>query len=145
MKEIEKYRKNEKYAKIAVVFNHGINDLRDINGKQDLNDRLSQYVSYMKKLGTKLSMKNCSLYYMSVNPINGGEKGSTKNRKCEDVRTFNSGLAGELGSQYHYIDVYSYLMRTGYVLYPIRETVQTMVFIIRLKLIKGFLHFVLTT
>ena len=45
-------------------------------------------------------MKNCSLYYMSVNPINGGEKGSTKNRKCEDVRTFNSGLAGELGSQY---------------------------------------------
>ncbi len=70
--------------KIAVVFNHGINDLRDINGKQDLNDRLSQYVSYMKKLGTKLSMKNCSLYYMSVNPINGG-KGSTKNRKCEDV------------------------------------------------------------
>ena len=68
----------------------------------------------MKKLGTKLSMKNCSLYYMSVNPINGGEKGSTQNRKCEDVRTFNSGLAGELGSQYHYIDVYSYLMRTGY-------------------------------
>ena len=64
LKEIEKYRKNEKYAKIAVVFNHGINDLRDINGKQDLNDRLSQYVSYMKKLGTKLSMKNCSLYYM---------------------------------------------------------------------------------
>ena len=59
-------------------------------------------------------MKNCSLYYMSVNPINGGEKGSTKNRKCEDVRTFNSGLTGELGSQYHYIDVYSYLMRTGY-------------------------------
>ena len=114
LKELEKYRKNEKYAKIAVVFNHGINDLRDINGKQDLNDRLSQYVSYMKKLGTKLSMKNCSLYYMSVNPINGGEKGSTKNRKCEDVRTFNSGLAGELGSQYHYIDVYSYLMRTGY-------------------------------
>lgn len=114
LKEIEKCRKNEKYAKIAVVFNHGINDLRDINGKQDLNDRLSQYVSYMKKLGTKLSMKNCSLYYMSVNPINGGEKGSTKNRKCEDVRTFNSGLAGELGSQYHYIDVYSYLMRTGY-------------------------------
>ena len=34
-----------------------------------------------------------------------------------DVRIsglFNSGLAGELGSQYHYIDVYSYLMRTGY-------------------------------
>lgn len=68
----------------------------------------------MKKLGTKLSMKNCSLYYMSVNPINGGEKGSTQNRRCEDIRTFNSGLAGELGSQYHYIDVYSYLMRTGY-------------------------------
>ena len=43
----------KKYAKIAVVFNHGINDLRDINGKQDLNDRLSQYVSYMKKLGNK--------------------------------------------------------------------------------------------
>ena len=41
-------------------------------------------------------------------------KGSTKNRRCEDIRTFNSGLAGELGSQYHYIDVYSYLMRTGY-------------------------------
>lgn len=57
-----------------MVFNHGINDLRDINGKQDLNDRLSQYVSYMKKLGTKLSMKNCSLYYMSVNPINGGKR-----------------------------------------------------------------------
>ena len=90
-------------------------------------------------------MKNCSLYYMSVNPINGGEKGSTKNRKCEDVRTFNSGLAGELGSQYHYIDVYSYLMRTGYGTVSNTETVQTMVFIIRLKLIKGFLHFVLTT
>lgn len=42
------------------------------------------------------------------------QRGSTKNRRCEDVRTFNSGLAGELGSQYHYIDVYSYLMRTGY-------------------------------
>lgn len=68
-----------------------------------------RHVSYMKKLGTKLSMKNCSLYYMSGNPINGGEKGSTKNRKCEDVR-LNSGLAGELGSQYHYIDVYSYSM-----------------------------------
>ena len=88
LKELEKYRKNEKYAKIAVVFNHGVNDLRDINGKQDLNDKISQYGYYMKKLGTKLSMKNCSLYYMSVNPINGGEKGSTQNRRCEDIRTF---------------------------------------------------------
>lgn len=114
LKEIEKYRKNEKYAKIAVVFNHGVNDLRDIKGKQDLNDKLSQYGSYMKKLGTELSMKNCSLYYMSVNPINGGERGSTRNRKCENIRAFNSGLASKLGSQYHYIDVYSYLMRTGY-------------------------------
>ena len=83
-----------------MVFNHGINDLRDINRKQDLNDRLSQYVSYMKKLGTKLSMKNCSLILYVCESDQWREKGSTKNRKCEDVRTFNSGLAGELGSQY---------------------------------------------
>lgn len=114
LEEIEKYRKDGKYAKIAVVFNHGVNDLRYIDGKLDLNDKISQYSSYMRSLGTKLSRKNCSLYYMSVNPINGGVQGNTMYRKCEDIRTFNSALAGKLGSQYHYIDVYSYLMNTGY-------------------------------
>ena len=62
----------------AVIFNLGINDLSNINN----------YISYMNSVAPSLKAQNCSLYYMSLNPINSkalnqlGAKTPGQRRMC---------------------------------------------------------------
>ena len=94
----------------AVIFNHGINDLRKAN----------EYISYMKRIGGKLQKKGCTLYYMSVNPFNKLEITAFRGRgRKEDERhiiQFNKQIRTALcrKGSYHYLDSYSYLIQNGY-------------------------------
>lgn len=92
-------------GRTAVIFNHGVNDLEDAD----------QYVTYMKKLGAKLKKKGCTLFYMSVNPLNNLST-PTQRRPERDVRRFNGTIKDRLceNGDYIYIDCYSYLMKNGY-------------------------------
>ncbi len=51
---------SDRKVKQAVVINLGVNDLKSY----------SEYVSYMKKAAKTLKRYNCTMYYMSVNPVN---------------------------------------------------------------------------
>lgn len=92
----------------AVIFNIGVHDL----------SRAGEYVNYLRKLGTELSRKGCTMFYMSVNPLNNKvmKKVVDRNRPEEKVRAFNAVLRDKLcgGGLFTYIDCYSYLMRSGY-------------------------------
>lgn len=94
----------------AIIFNHGVNDLKKTN----------DYISYMRKLGKKLRKKGCTLFYLSVNPFNKLEIAAFGNRKeKEDERSiinFNKRIKRTLCKRgpYHYLDSYSYLIQNGY-------------------------------
>ena len=90
----------------AVIFNLGINDLSNINN----------YISYMNSVAPSLKAQNCSLYYMSLNPINSkvlNQLGAKTPRTEADVRNFNYRLKTELPS-YQYMDTYSFLVNNGF-------------------------------
>ncbi len=92
----------------AVVFNHGVNDLK----------KLDDYIPYMKKLGKRLKEKGCTLFYMSINPLNNSEILGNGGRRREEswVIRFNRRIQEELCSKelYGYLDSYSYLIQNGY-------------------------------
>lgn len=100
---------------IAVIFNHGVNDLSPANVYSD-------YVTTMKKIAEELGEKHVVLYYMSVNPMNRMDyedayKETKKNLKYEDrVLTINQVIKSGLctSGPYHYIDCYQYLMKNGF-------------------------------
>lgn len=85
----------------AVVFNFGVNDLQNLSG----------YVTYMNSIAKTLKSKGCDLYYMSLNPFNS--KMLKTAREESVLRNFNKTIKSSL-KDYKYIDVYSYLMQTGY-------------------------------
>jgi hypothetical protein len=94
---------------IAIVFNHGINDLGNI----------SSYITYMKTLAAELQQLNCKLFYMSVNPCNNAiliDRGDTTSRPEATVRSFNASIRSSLCSSglFTYIDTYSIFMKNGY-------------------------------
>ncbi|MCD8153181.1 MAG: InlB B-repeat-containing protein [Clostridiales bacterium] len=93
---------------IAVVFNLGVNDL----------DNASKYVTYIKQIAPALQEENCSLYYMSVNPVNNTQLAKTlpscKSRPEASVRAFNNTIRTGLSGTCTYLDVYSLLMKYGY-------------------------------
>lgn len=101
---------------IAIIFNLGANDLstRNCVGAVDPKSVSERYISYMNKLGKKLSAKNCRLFYMSVNPVNAAMKPI---RKEADLRYFNDVLKKNLSTQFQWIDTYKYLMKYGYSTY----------------------------
>lgn len=94
----------------AVIFNHGVNDLKKAN----------EYISYMKQVGVKLRKRGCTLYYMSVNPFNKLEItafGLHKRKEDEHhIIQFNRQIRTALCRKgfYHYLDSYSYLLQNGY-------------------------------
>lgn len=90
----------------AVVVNLGVNDL----------ENQEQYVLYMNSIAKELKKHNCELFFMSVNPVNRSmlEEAGKKDRSEAKVRLFNNTLRSALGTQYSYIDTYSYLKNTGY-------------------------------
>jgi hypothetical protein len=94
---------------IAVIFNHGINDLGDV----------SSYITYMKKIAPKLQKLHCRLFYMSVNPCNNAtllDRKDTASRPEAAVRSFNAAIRTSLCSSglFTYINTYSMLTNTGY-------------------------------
>lgn len=97
---------------VAVIFNLGVNDLRHKDGKGISYDSVaSDYASYMNGLSRRLTMGNCELYYMSVNPCNTAMKPT---RKESEIRGFNNRLRQRLNGNFTWINSYSYLMRCGY-------------------------------
>jgi hypothetical protein len=94
---------------IAIIFNHGINDLGNI----------SYYIKYMKELAPKLQKLHCKLFYESVNPCNNAiliDRGDTVSRPEATVRSFNAAIKSNLCSSglFTYIDTYSIFMKNGY-------------------------------
>ncbi|MBP9999939.1 MAG: InlB B-repeat-containing protein [Clostridiales bacterium] len=101
---------------IAIVFNHGINDITSI----------SSYITYMKQIAPALQKKNCVLYYMSLNPVNN----VVLNKRGLDVKeqhvyAFNNKIKSQLcgtGSAYRYIDTYTELYKNGFAHYNEYQT-----------------------
>lgn len=111
---LEKNRNNGEYEKTAIIFNHGVNNVKHKSGKINVQSVVNNYCSYMKAIAPVLQSKNCDLYYMSVNPINTGRSNTTSLRKGEEVREFNKGIRNGLSGIYNYIDCYNYLVKNGY-------------------------------
>ena len=96
----------------AVIFNLGVNDL--------WND--AKYVKYLKSIADDLKPKNVRLYFMSVNPVNhptlvdSGRLDNALYRTAKRVMEFNRTLREKLcaGEDYTYLDLYNYLIRTGF-------------------------------
>lgn len=85
----------------AIIFNLGINDLQNKNS----------YVSYLNDLAQTLINQNCTLYYMSVNPVNNEIIQIPRSEK--DIKDFNQAMKTKL-ADFTYIDTYSYLKKSGY-------------------------------
>lgn len=96
IENLKKYGRGTSQKPIAIVFNHGVNDLSNIN----------QYISYMKSLEKELRPYNCKLFYMSVNPINSaviaGRHGFPRTEK--QVLDFNAKIKSNLSGTYTYLD-----------------------------------------
>ena len=111
LKEVKK-TEGQQVLPIAVIFNLGVNDQTNLNS----------YITYMKSIAPELTGLNCRLFFMSINPLNGAQgaayaksKGVTKSARNENsVRVFNSTMRTALNGIYSYLDVYSWLMETGY-------------------------------
>ena len=93
----------------AVIFCHGINDMRN----------QSRYMAFYKSKAKELKSLGCDLYVMSVNPFCQGQieyfhrnENYSKKRTYKKLRKFNEALKGL--KNYTYIDIYSYLVKTGW-------------------------------
>ena len=91
---------------IAVIFNHGANDLFHAD----------EYIAFYKSIASELESKNCKLFFMSVNPGNSvrNAKSNLRLRHEYEVIDFNKKLKQQLSGTYTYIDTFSWLMKTGY-------------------------------
>lgn len=106
------YQSNRKVRQ-AVVINLGVNDLRSY----------SEYVSYMKKAAKTLKRYNCTMYYMSVNPVNSAMNkyynDGKGNRTEAMVERFNkairSGLCTGSRAPFRYINSCAYLQKNGWI------------------------------
>lgn len=102
-------KSRKKTAKKAVIINLGVNDMSNVYS----------YVDFMVKVAAKLEPYNCSLYYMSVNPVNtqmAKERGTTKS--AAKVENFNAIIYSELCSGpdkcFTYINTCTNLMKKGW-------------------------------
>ncbi len=104
-------------GKKAVVFNFGVNDLR--YNYDSLEASIDTYVSEMGAFARALKSSGCDMYFMSVNPLNEKELSSENygnvswKRTPEWVQNFNYSVRTQL-SDYTYIDMYNYLINTGF-------------------------------
>ena len=98
---------------IAVVFNLGINDLRE----PGLD--FSAYIPFMESIAPTLKEQNCILFYESVLPGNAEQLKISRESgvalpNMAAVRYFNSQIRSALASDYIFIDMYSWVMSYGY-------------------------------
>lgn len=98
--------------KKAVIINLGVNDLNDV----------SSYITYMRRLANNLSLNyNCTMYYMSVNPVNSAMIRSygAGNRTEQQVAAFNRSIYRNLCSGknkcFTYINTCSNLQKYGWI------------------------------
>ena len=110
-KLIQKIKKDNKVTKKrkAVIFCHGINDLT----------RKDKYTAFYRSKAKELKALGCDLYVMSVNPYCSKQteyyrrnENYTEKRTYSKLRDFNTALKGL--RSYTYIDIYSYLIKTGW-------------------------------
>lgn len=100
-------------SKKAVVMNWGANDLR----------RSAGYTEYMAKIAKTLSKNyNCTMYYMSVNPVNSAmilNRNGKYLRTEKQVEDFNRMIRTTLCSGknkcYTYINSYDYFRKKGWI------------------------------
>ena len=98
----------------AVIFCHGVNDMGNI----------SLYINFYKSKAKELQSLGCRLYVMSVNPfcakqrqwyrVTHGDSEYQEKRTQEQRETFNRRLKTDLKGTYTYLDVSSYLVKTGW-------------------------------
>ena len=93
-------------GRIAIVFNFGVNDLRNIN----------KYLKFMNNdVMDLVHGEKCDLYYMSVNPVNNTRLKQVPNyyntRRQSQVEAFNKKMKAGLNSKFKYIDTYSYMIK----------------------------------
>ena len=105
-------KKQPKKDKKAVIINLGVNDLASV----------AEYVKYLKTVASKLKAYNCTLYYMSVNPVNSAminKKIGYVSRTEVDVKQFNNYIYKSLcsGSKkcFTYINTWSMLSKKGWI------------------------------
>lgn len=105
-------KKQPKKDKKAVIINLGVNDLASA----------AEYVKYLKTVAPKLKAYNCTLYYMSVNPVNSAminKKIGHVSRTETDVKQFNNYIYKSLcsGSRkyFTYINTWSMLSKKGWI------------------------------
>lgn len=88
----------------AIVFNLGVNDL----------ENKDNYISYMKSLAPKLINRNCTLYYMSVNPVdNQVLLPPHLPRPAAQIKAFNTAIRQQL-KDFRFIDSFTYLQKASY-------------------------------
>lgn len=98
---------NNSNKKYIVVFNHGVNDLEDVD----------KYISLYAKLITTSSYSRHAFYFMSVNPVfdgcrldrNGSGTGATNIK----IKQFNSKMKSYFGAN-KYLDCFSNNINIGY-------------------------------
>ena len=105
-------KKQPKRMKKAVIINLGVNDLNNV----------SSYIPYMRSLANNLSRNyNCTMYYMSVNPVNSAMIRSygAGNRTEQQVAAFNRSIYKNLCSGrnkcFTYINTCSNLQKYGWI------------------------------
>ena len=110
-KDVKSQPKN---IKKAVIINLGVNDLNNTTA----------YVKYMKNIAKKLKGYNCTMYYLSVNPVNNAMitkyRGHSTNSKTEaKVLAFNKYIYNKLCSgkkaPFSYINTYGMLRKNGWI------------------------------
>ena len=100
----------------AVIINLGVNDLKhdgdDVYFSAEKTAR--KYILYMQQLADKLKGRNCRLFYMSVNPVNGAMLNKKASRREGDIHIFNYALQKGLRGKFKFIDTNTWLHENGF-------------------------------
>lgn len=115
LKEIKLAKQEYPDKPVAVVFNLGVNDLRNYHGPVPDGARIGRvYCDYMNTIDRTLAGKGCRLFYMSVNPVNGIMSIPAGTRKEAEICRFNDYLKAHLSRKYTFINVHDWLLSTGF-------------------------------
>lgn len=115
LREIKSAKQKYPDKPVAVVFNLGVNDLRNYRGTVPDGDRIGAvYSKYMNEIDYGLAARGCKLFYMSVNPINSSMSSPAGVRKESEICKFNKYLKSNLSKRFTFIDTYDWLINSGF-------------------------------
>ena len=108
--EINKGKPGDKRP-IALIFNSGVNN---IGG--NITAVSQNYINYYKSIAPELKKKGCKLFFMSVNPLVSSQYETMYGpyKKESSVREFNAKVSNGLKGVYTYLDINTWLLRTGF-------------------------------